>query len=149
MRPYALFPIILLVVFFFGACQQEAPLPNTPEEVLRTYQEYVDNNQFDKAILLSTPIEGKRLTEMAAMFLGELKDSTIFQTKFLEINCSDSGDTLQCNCIMEDDYEQYEAVYQLVRLEGQWLVDAPQESELEEIDLLDDPSGQPKIDSLE
>lgn len=129
--------VTLLASCYFG-CTGEPQLPNTPEEVLRKYQEYVDNNQFDKASLLSTPDEGKRLNDMATMFLGELKDSTVFQTKFLEINCDLEGDTIQCGCIMQDDYEQYEAVYQLVRLNGQWLVDAPQETEVDEIDILEE-----------
>jgi len=64
---------------------------------------------------------------------SEPADSTIFTTTFLSINCQTKQDTTTCICEVKDIEEPYTTEYKLVRVNGQWLVDAPEEEvEIEE-----------------
>lgn len=128
------------------SCQTEQPnnqihrgLP--PEKVLEMYQKHYDNNEFEKAKAFSTIAEQQRLDELAGIIAMEIVDSTILETTFLSIDCKTQKDTAICICNMQDQYEQYEADYQLVRQGAFWLVDAPHEEHLridEELDRLMD-----------
>lgn len=129
MRNYLLFvvPLLLLFTGLLG-CQSDPPATQqTPEEVLKTYQDLVDKNQLEEAKMLSTPAGKEWLGELAEIIASEQPDSTIFQTEFLSINCQGKGDTLFCQCLLEDQYERYSSDYTLVKMKGQWRVDAPQD----------------------
>lgn len=119
------------------ACKQEESKPETPEEVLKQYQSNIDQNKFGEARALSTPAGRQWLTELEAIISNEQVDSTVLDTRFLSLSCEGAGDTLICSCVLEDQYEQYTAVYRLVSLEGQWLVDAPEEDIIIENDLIE------------
>jgi hypothetical protein len=120
-------PLLLLVLVLLG-CESDPPAEQqTPEEVLKTYQGLVDKNQLEEAKALSTPAGKEWLNELAEIIASEQPDSTIFQTKFLSVNCQGQGDTLFCQCLLEDQYERYKSDYTLVKIEEQWLVDAPQD----------------------
>lgn len=109
-------------------CGQDAPPPpEAPEEVLKTYQAHVDKNQWEAAKQLSTENGRQWLDELSAIIASEQPDSTLFHTEFLSINCAEEGDTLLCQCVLQDQYERYTSDYHLVLSNGQWLVDAPQE----------------------
>jgi hypothetical protein len=117
---------LLLLLF---ACQEDPS--TTPAEVVRLYQAYVDQNEFDKAGELSTPAERKRLQELAQMIAVDA-DSTILHTQFETINCQElDADTVKCDCLLEDQYERYEALFTLVRSGGDWLIDLPEEESVE------------------
>jgi len=98
-----------------------------PEKVVRSYQEYIDNNQFEQAKSLSTREEQQRLDELADLLAGELQDSTILNSKFLELECEVKGDMARCYCLIRDQYETYETIYTLVRRRSRWLIAAPEE----------------------
>lgn len=98
-----------------------------PAQVVRDYQRYVDNNQFARAKSLSTQEERDRLDQLADMLAGELQDSTILNSEFLNLDCETKGDLARCYCRIRDQYETYETVYTLVRRRGRWLIAAPEE----------------------
>lgn len=118
-----------------GAPSQAAaaaiPEPVTPEEVVRRFQSYLDNNQFAEAQALSTPDGQEVLRGMAEVVASEPADSTVFHTEFLSINCQEKVDTAFCRCKLKDEYEAYESDYKLLRINGRWLVDAPEEGSME------------------
>ena len=70
--------IILLgmVVALLAACKKQAELPKTPEEVVKAYQAYYDQNRFDEAKALSTLAEQSRLDNLAKMMQEQSADST-------------------------------------------------------------------------
>lgn len=133
MKQYVMLAVLLAVL---GSCasgeQQEdertASRPSAgPAEVVRDYQQFVDRNQFERAKVLSTREEQQRLDELAKMLAGELQDSTILESEFLELECETKGDLANCYCRIRDQYETYEMVYTLVRRRGRWLIAAPEE----------------------
>jgi len=136
--------LVLVIVLF--SCQPDSresfdSVNQSPEEVLRAYQGYYDRNQFDEAKALSTPAEQERLDELAEIIAMEVSDSTVLETVFEDLDCSVQRDTARCICTLRDQYEQYQANFQLVRTQAGWLVDAPHEEQLridEELDRIMD-----------
>lgn len=124
----------LLLALAWMGCKQETV---SPEEVLRQYQAHIDKNEFEAAAKLSTPANQLWLDELAKIIAGEKEEDSVLNTKFLNINSEGSGDTLQFNCMLQDQFEVYSAAYRLVRIKGQWLVDAPQEDAFIEHDFID------------
>jgi len=118
----------MIIAALLWSCGSEgSPPPREPEAVLKQYQGFVDKNLLEKAKMLSTPAGQDWLDELKAIVEEEQPDSTLFHTEFLSVNCLGEGDTLRCQCVLEDQYERYTSDYHLVKLNGQWLVDAPQE----------------------
>jgi len=129
---------LLAALIILMGCKREEPKPETPEDVLRHYQSYIDKNKFEEARALSTPAGQQWLSELEAIISNEQQvDSTVLETKFLSLSCRGPGDTLTCFCALEDQYERYTAEYRLVRLQGQWLVDAPNEDIIIENDIIE------------
>lgn len=135
-------PYLILVgvlVTFGTACggnvsQETAPteevaikIPRTPEEVVRQYQAYVDSNQFQLAQKLSTPRSAPLHEMMAAIVADTPTDSSLIHTQFVNLNCNIQQDTAICNCLLRDEYEEYESEYILVKVDDRWLVDLPDE----------------------
>lgn len=127
------------VMIFLFACQQNKTtsaaeaevLPNTPETVVRQYQALMDSNLFDRAALLSTG-EGKAMLDvLAEIMAGDPPDSSIIHTDFLKLDCVVQVDTAHCTCLLKDEYEAYESLFKLIKINGQWLVDAPEEEDME------------------
>lgn len=108
-----------------------APLPNTPETVVREYQACMDSNRFERAALLSTPDGKDMLSMLAEIMAGDPPDSTIIHTQILRMDCTTVVDTALCQCLLKDEYEEYESLFRLIRMEGQWLVDVPEEEDVE------------------
>lgn len=129
-----------LCLLFLLACQQQGkkaaaipePLPNTPETVVRQYQALMDSNRFERAALLSTPDGKAMLNMLAEIMAGDPPDSSIVHTNFLNLNCAiEKETTARCNCLLRDEYEEYASQFKLLKIDGQWLVDIPEEDELE------------------
>ena len=131
-----LFCLVAVLAALVG-CKQEESKPETPEEVLKQYQANIDKNKFEEARTLSTPAGQQWLSELEAIISNEQVDSTVLDTRFLSLACEGAGDTLTCSCVLGDQYERYTAVYRLVRQEGQWLVDAPEEDIIIENDIIE------------
>lgn len=120
-------PLLLLAILLWS-CESDPQTP--PDEVVRMYQAYVDQNEFAQAALLSTPAEQKRLKELEQMIAMDM-DSTILETLFERIDCEIQRDTARCTCLLEDQYESYTALFVLVKPNGDWLIDLPEEEEIE------------------
>ncbi|MBL7813655.1 MAG: hypothetical protein JNL70_01530 [Saprospiraceae bacterium] len=133
------FASILLLCFFAVACKQgdtnasssnastrTIQLPNTPEDVVKTWESQIGQNQFAEAKLIST---GKALETVVSL------DSTYHiekiapsSSKVLSISCRTEGDKSECDCVLEDAVGQLKCVYYLQRQNGQWyLQDASSE----------------------
>ena len=138
-----LLPVLLLLLFLAAVSCKNQPsleedLPNTPEEVIRQYQAWVDSNRFDQAKYLSTRRERERLDELAKIIADDLMDATILNSVFHEIRCQTLGETARCLCEIEDQYEKYSIEYTLVKVKGQWLIDAPEDSGIPPDKIIDD-----------
>ncbi|MCB0569973.1 MAG: hypothetical protein KDC66_09435 [Phaeodactylibacter sp.] len=133
---YLIFFLFILSVAL-AACKNEPARPETPEDVLKQYQAHIDDNDFEAASKLSTPAGQKWLNELAKIIASEQADSTVLNTRFLSLHCEGEGDTLLCNCVLQDQYEKYPAEYRLIRIKGAWLVDAPQDEIIIENDVIE------------
>lgn len=153
------FPILLSGLLFLSvACgrtqpPEEEPVSfahlDSPEKVVRQYQAFLDSNLFVQAKLLSTPREAERLDALVSLFDGEPLDSTVLHTAFLNINCVERSDSAFCACKLQDEYETYDARFTLIRLNGRWLVDPPDEEAEESLEFSEewlegefDPAGE-------
>lgn len=134
MKQRPLFSILLGIVMATActskeqAANKEAEIPQTPEETVRLYQTYLDQNDFDRAKSISTDKEAERLNEIARIVAAESEDSTRTVSQFLKLQCTLAQDTARCACTIRDQYETYNTDFILVRMRNRWLVDAnPQE----------------------
>lgn len=102
-------------------------IPRTPEEVVRQYQAYIDSNQFELAQNLSTPRSAPLHEMMATIVADTPSDSSLIHTQFVSLDCDTQQDTAICNCLLRDEYEEYQSEYILVKINDRWLVDLPDE----------------------
>ena len=119
-----LFAVSLLLIL---SCQTAEPLPNTPETVSRQWQEYINNNQFSEAKKLSTPNAKEWVNWIENMIIEEDPGQSLPPPVFLEIDCKEKGDKATCLFLQEDAGEQYRDSFFLFKINGQWLVDIPEE----------------------
>lgn len=134
----------LLLIFFAIACKNgdstSSPsltntttiqLPNTPEEVVRMWESYIGQNQFDSAKLIST---GKTLETVVSLdsthHIQQMAPSSI---KILSITCQTDGDKSECDCLQEDAIGQLRCIYVLVRQNGQWYLQDATSEPVEEV----------------
>ncbi len=128
-----------LFIFFVIACQngdQHAStspanlmaiqLPNSPEDVIKTWESQVGENQFAEAKLIST---GKALETVVSLdSTHHIEPIAPSSTKIINIACRTEGDKSECDCLLEDAVGQLRCTYFLLRLNGQWyLQDATSE----------------------
>ena len=101
-------------------------LPNTPEDVVKTWENQIGQNQFATAKLIST---GKTLETVVSLdSTNHIEPIAASSTKILSIACNTQGDKSECDCLLEDAIGQLKCVYYLVRQNGQWyLQDASSE----------------------
>ena len=94
------------------------PLPNTPEDVVRTWETQIGLNQFADAKLISI---GKTLETVVSLDSTNRMDKiTPSTSKILSIVCKTEGDKSQCDCLLEDAVGQLTCKYYLVQQNGQW-----------------------------
>lgn len=130
---------IVFLLFSLAACSDQTPgrddvpatqtevYPKTPEAVVRQYQAYIDSNYFDRAQRLSTARSAPLHEMMAAIVADTPADSSLIHTEFLRIECTTEQDAAICICQLRDEYETYESEYLLVRVNGRWQVDLPED----------------------
>ncbi|MCB0640147.1 MAG: hypothetical protein KDC44_00845 [Phaeodactylibacter sp.] len=142
-------PLVLLLGIF--ACQDtptaeeveqgiapSLPKSASPEEVLREWHRHFDNNRFEAARQLSTEKMSLMLDDLEAILSEMDLDSSIIQTNFLELKCTESGDEATCSGLIKDPEldEIYRDSFFLVRQNGRWLVDLTEDvfEEVEDTD---------------
>ena len=128
--------LLLLSIAILWGCGRDENLPNTPETVVRAYQEYLDKNNFKAAKKLSTTAERERLDMIAHMLEDEPSDSTIITTTFLKLDCKENGSKASCQYTIEEFGERFSDSFLLINKRGQWLVDIIQEDFIIESDSL-------------
>ena len=112
-----------------AAAKLNQPLPNTPETVARKWQEYVDLDKFEEAAKLSTP-NAKEWLLMIEKFLEGLppeESGEVFLTNFTEMNCVEKSDVARCGCLIKEEDELIADTFILHKIDGQWMVDVPEE----------------------
>ena len=119
--------LLLLSIATLWSCARDENLPNTPETVVRAYQEYLDKNNFKAAKKLSTKAERERLDMIAHMIEDEPSDSTIMNTVFLKLDCKENGSNASCAYTIEEFGERFSDSFLLVNKRGQWLIDIIEE----------------------
>ena len=130
---------IFLLVFFMSACHNSdkstasstpetsaIQLPNTPEDVVKTWESQISANQFADAKRISS---GKALETVVSLdSTHRIEPIAPGSSNILEIACRTEGDKSECDCLLEDDMGQLKCIYYLLRLNGQWyLQDASSE----------------------
>ncbi len=101
-------------------------LPNTPEDVIKSWESQIGANQFAAAKLIST---GKALETVVSLdSTHQIEPIASSSTKILNIACRTEGDKSECDCLLEDAVGQLKCTYYLLRQNGQWyLKDATSE----------------------
>jgi hypothetical protein len=95
-------------------------LPNTPEEVVRTWETQIAQNQYGLAKQIST---GKTLETVVSLdSSNSMVASVAYLPKFQQINCKEEGDKATCDCVIDDNIGQLNCTYYLVKSKGQWLL---------------------------
>lgn len=111
--------------------KQQVPANLRPEQVVKYYQSHIDSNRFEMAKALSTAAGQIWIDTLANIInSSEEVDSTFLQTTFTSILCAEKNDTAYCNCVLLDQDGEYELEYTLVKVKGEWKVDAPEEDAL-------------------
>jgi hypothetical protein len=122
-----------LLLFFAFACKNgdgntlissantpTVPLPNTPEDVVRTWETQIGQNQFDAAKRIST---GKTLEAVVSLdSTNNIQKMPPSSIKILNLACRTEGDKSECDCLQEDAVGQLQCTYFLVRQNGQWFL---------------------------
>jgi cell division protein FtsN len=95
-------------------------LPNTPEEVVRTWETQIAQNQYGLAKQIST---GKTLETVVSLdSSNSMVASIAYIPKFQQITCKEEGDKATCDCVIDDNIGQLNCTYFLVKTKGQWLL---------------------------
>ena len=139
------FTIIILAVFItVTACKKgektqnslttqnlAIKLPNTPEDVIRTWEMQIGQNQFALAKLIST---GKALETVdfidTANIMAPITPTT---PRILSMDCKEKGDNATCDCVLEDNEGKIKCRYFLLRQNGQWYLRDADSEPIEEI----------------
>lgn len=119
-------PILLLAAL--AACQKT----ETPESVVRQWQAHIDNNEFEQAKALSSPQTAELISWMQALLTDMDAAEYITQTTFTELKCRENGDQAVCYYTIEEEGEIFQDSFILVRINGKWLVDLPDEEDFDE-----------------
>ena len=95
-------------------------LPNTPELVVRTWEEKINKNDFTIVRLLSMGSTLDFVNSLAESDVIEHSDNV--NSEIISIQCTEKGNNAQCDCILKDDSGKTAFKYELVRNYGQWML---------------------------
>ena len=110
------------------ACQPSG----SPESVVRQWQAHIDNNEFEEAKALSSPQTAEIITWMQTLLANMGADEYVTQTTFEKLKCRKKGDQAVCYYTIEEEGEVFNDSFLLVRIEGKWLIDLPDEEDFDE-----------------
>lgn len=137
-------------LFLVNACADDSP--ETPEEVIRTWQDYMDRNDFEAAKNLSTP-EGKIvISNIEELLSFDNEPIPVDTTDFVSLTCVENGNEAVCryterlkeetirrgNELITIEEEMISDSFMLKKIDGAWRVDlsdepVPNEKELKEM----------------
>jgi len=124
MRRAIFFAIPTFALFFLFSCQAS----DTPESVVRQWQSHIDKNEFGQAKALSAPRTVELLSWMEGIFSEMDSEVTVTHTEFKSIRCKEKGDEAVCFYTIEEEGQVFQDSFILVRINGQWRVDLPDEA---------------------
>lgn len=133
--------LFLFLFFMLFGCGMEPQFSNTPEGVVRKWQEHMDKNQFEKAKKLSTPETQVTITSIEALLTMDQEPIPIDTTEFITLNCQEKANDAVCKYTIKLEGEFMELEGEIVRVEEEiiadsfllkkigsnWLVDIPEE----------------------
>jgi hypothetical protein len=105
-------------------------LPNTPETVVRAWEDAVNKNQLNFAQMISIGPElafVKALTES-----NTIEQTQALHSEIVDLKCMEQGnETATCNCTIKYDDGPVAFKYYLIRNNGQWMINdvVPEEME--------------------
>ncbi|MEZ4983912.1 MAG: hypothetical protein R2795_02550 [Saprospiraceae bacterium] len=111
------------------ACQAKDAAPET---VVQEYIHFVTTGQLDNAASLCTPAGRAYLSALREVMEAADASPDSVVVAIRKVNCqttvSGAIDTVLCQCLEYDGFEEYENTYRLVAIDHKWWVDAlPQE----------------------
>lgn len=139
--------LFFFIFILFSACKSEqaasgdAELPNTPEEVARAWQKYIDVNEFDKAKKLSTPAAILVIESIQSIMLGEEDSLEIMHTEFVTMTCKETADDAVCYYVLHEEGERFRDSFILKKINGQWLVDIVEDTTTPEEEIFENTDG--------
>ena len=96
-------------------------LPNTPELVVRTWEDKVSKNDYTFARLISN---GEMLEFVNSLAKSdEIRHPDEDKSEISSIICTEKGNTANCDCILKYNSGKSAFKYYLVRNNGQWFLD--------------------------
>ena len=96
-------------------------LPNTPETVVRAWEEAVNKNQYSFAQMMSAGPQLDFVKTLAES--NDIEQSLEMRSEIINLTCTEQGgDAATCNCTIKYDDGEAAFRYYLVRNNGQWLV---------------------------
>jgi len=129
-------PTLLIALSFLSACHSDkkAPveqanastlpkitLPNSPETVVTSWENWIAKNQFEYAKLVSTDQELEFVVTLAKS--QEMKPIPELQTQVANLHCTTVGDSSTCSCTVRDaKLGDMNYVYFLIKKSGQWFL---------------------------
>ena len=124
-----------LVLTFFACKESDKPqvfqpkqitesikieLPNTPESVVRTWEEKINKNDYSFARLIS---DGDMLDFVNSLAKSDdIRHLDEANSEIASIKCVENGNRASCDCILKYDSGKTAFKYQLVRNNGQWML---------------------------
>ena len=93
-------------------------LPQTPESLVREWEENVNRNEFELPRLVS---KGEVLNLVNSVEASNLDQKLpIFPMKILSLKCSEQNDIGNCTCKIQNDIGEQIFLYTLIKDKGQW-----------------------------
>lgn len=116
-----IFSPLFLILFFF-ACAEDTP--DTPKEVILTWQDYMDINDFESAKKLSTPEGQKVITNIEELLTMDDEPIPIDTTDFISMVCVEKDSIAVCRYSERLKGEVFRRGNELIRLEEEIVSDS-------------------------
>jgi hypothetical protein len=128
--------IILLILSCSFACKKnqdenttDTPIEqllqeNTPESTVKSWQYFMDNNDFDQAKEIANEEAKEFLNEIKHFVLNTPEDTIKSKSQFLKLKCTEAVERATCITTIKDLSfdETYLDTFQLVYKDSKWLI---------------------------
>lgn len=95
-------------------------LPNTPETVVRTWEEAISKNQFSVALMLSM---GPEVDYVRALEESNNMDTIQnINSEIVDLKCKQKAETAICDCKIKYEEDEVSFKYYLILNNGQWML---------------------------
>lgn len=103
---------------------------NTPESTVKSWQYFMDNNDFDQAKKIANEEAKEFLNEIKHFVLNTPEDTIKSKSQFLKLKCTEVAETATCITTIKDLSfdETYLDTFHLVYKDSKWLIALDQSS---------------------